>query len=66
MAKVFPDTNIFVDALHRAPEKQILENLEDNIQLHSAAEAECDFFLTSDDKLLKIKFFGKTEIKSGL
>lgn len=119
MARVFLDTNIFIDALHRAPEKQILENLEgnilyastlsfhiycytfkvkipnkevvlqkekfqlvnlsedilekaldgptndleDNIQLHSATEAECDFFLTSDEKLLKLKFFGKTEIK---
>lgn len=36
--------------------------LEDNIQLHSAAEAECDFFLTSDKKLLNMKFFGKTQV----
>lgn len=41
-------------------------DLEDNIQLHSAAEAECDYFLTSDDKLLKMKFFGKTQIASSL
>ncbi|MBI2329939.1 hypothetical protein HYU94_00940 [Candidatus Daviesbacteria bacterium] len=41
-------------------------DLEDNIQLHSAAEAECDIFLTSDAKLLKLKFFGKTEIKSAI
>jgi len=39
-----------------------LGDLEDNIQLHSAAEAECDYFLTSDEKLLKMKFFGKTKI----
>lgn len=118
MARVFLDTNIFIDAIHRAPEKQILEtlegkviyvsplsfhiycytfkikipnkkvalqkekfhlsdfsenilekalegptaDLEDNIQLHSAAEADCDIFLTSDEKLLKIKFFGKVQI----
>lgn len=37
-------------------------DLEDNIQLHSAAEAECDYFLTSDKKLLAMKFFGKTRI----
>lgn len=42
------------------------KDLEDNIQLHSAAEAECDFFLTNDKKLLKLKFFGKTEIKPDL
>jgi predicted nucleic acid-binding protein len=41
-------------------------DLEDNIQLHSAAEAECDIFLTTDQKLLNMKFFGKTQIKSGL
>lgn len=37
-------------------------DLEDNIQLHSAVEAECDFFLTADAKLLALKFFGKTQI----
>src|SRR3990167_6007961 len=41
-------------------------DLEDNIQLHSAAEAECDIFLTSDKKLLKLKFFGKTKISQEL
>ncbi len=122
MARIFLDTNIFIDAIHRKPEKQILEtlegniiyvstlsfhiycysfkikipnqkvglqkgkfqiidfnsnildkslegptnDLEDNIQLHSAAEAECDIFLTSDEKLLKLKFFGKMEIKPSL
>ncbi len=122
MAQVFLDTNIFIDAIHRTPEKEILEklegniiyvstlsfhiycysfkikipnkkvilqkekfqmvdfsldildkalegptkDLEDNIQLHSAAEADCDIFLTSDEKLLKLKFFGKMELKSSL
>ncbi len=41
-------------------------DLEDNIQLHSAAEADCDFFLTSDKKLLKMKFFGKVKIIGNL
>ena len=122
MGRVFLDTNIFIDAIHRAPEKQILEtlegniiyvsplsfhiycytfkikipnkkvelqkekfhlvvfsenildkalggpttDLEDNIQLHSAAEADCDFFLTNDAKLLNMKFFGKVQILAGL
>lgn len=39
-------------------------DLEDNIQLHSAKKAECDYFLTSDKKLLKMKSFGKTKIVS--
>ena len=37
-------------------------DFEDNVQLHSAAAAECDFFLTSDKELLKTKFFGKVQI----
>ena len=37
-------------------------DLEDNIQLHSASLADCDYFLTFDDQLLKMKFFGKTQI----
>ncbi|MCR4278235.1 MAG: hypothetical protein NUV85_04500, partial [Candidatus Berkelbacteria bacterium] len=28
MAKIFLDTNIFIDSIHRAPEKQIIETLE--------------------------------------
>lgn len=39
-------------------------DLEDNIQLHSAADADCDLFLTNDKNLLKMRFFGKTEILS--
>lgn len=120
MAKVFLDTNYFIDAIHRKPETQILDSLEsfivlistlsfhiycyvfkikipdsrvlaqrgkfqvvdfsdnilekslsgptkdfeDNVQLHSAAEAMCDFFLTSDRDLLTMQFFGKTKITS--
>lgn len=41
-------------------------NLEDNIQLHGAASADCDFFLTEDKKLLALKFFGKTRVVSDL
>lgn len=37
-------------------------DLEDNIQLHSAAQSGCDYFLTNDKALLKMRFFGKTEI----
>lgn len=120
MAKVFLDTNYFIDAIHRRPEKEILDSLEnhiayisplslhiycyvfkikvpdkrvlaqiekfqvvefsediavrslmgptsdfeDNVQLHSCAEALCDVFLTADKDLLKMKFFGKTHIIS--
>lgn len=42
------------------------QDLEDNIQLHSGAESDCDFFLTHDQKLLDMKFFGKTAISKGL
>lgn len=41
-------------------------DLEDNIQLHSAAIANCDFFLTGDKQLLKMKYFGQMEIVSNL
>ncbi len=37
-------------------------DFEDNVQLHSAADGECDFFLTEDKELLNMKFFGKTQI----
>lgn len=39
-------------------------DFEDNVQLHSAAEADCDIFLTEDKKLLDMKFFGKVRINS--
>ena len=68
-----PDTkmNSFINDFNLIPLTQdILDkalegpttDLEDNIQLHSAAEGECDFFLTEDRKLLDLKFFGKTQI----
>ncbi|MBI5613634.1 hypothetical protein HY947_01810 [Candidatus Gottesmanbacteria bacterium] len=120
MARVFLDTNIYVDAVYRKPEVRfqflhhevyysslsthilfyvlhlkvpdpmvtsvlkefgpidftasILEkalngpttDMEDNIQLHSAAEAECDYFLTNDKKLLSMTYFGKTRIVNAL
>lgn len=41
-------------------------DFEDNVQLHSAAQAECDLFLTTDRRLLALTFFGKTKIVSGI
>lgn len=46
--------------------KSPTNDFEDNVQLHSAAHAECDFFLTEDKKLLDMKFFDKTRIVSSL
>jgi len=118
MAKIFLDTNYFIDAIYRRPEKKILETLEgysvyistlsihiycyvynikipnsgvaeqigkfqvvdfseivlnrslvgptgdfeDNVQLHSAAEADCNVFLTNDKKIKALKYFGKIKI----
>lgn len=41
-------------------------DLEDNIQLNSAAQEACDYFLTKDKRLLKMKYYGKTEIVNKL
>jgi hypothetical protein len=41
-------------------------DLEDNIQLHSASFSDCDLFLSSDKKLSKLKFFGKIKIQNKL
>ncbi len=41
-------------------------DIEDNIQLHSASSSHCDYFLTSDKQLLKMKYFGEVEIISSL
>lgn len=38
------------------------DDFEDNVQLHSATQAECDLFLTEDKKLLSLKFFGKARM----
>lgn len=42
------------------------DDFEDNVQLLSAAEAECDLFLTEDKKLLNLKFFGKMQVVSNI
>ena len=42
------------------------KDFEDNVQLHSATEAKCDIFLTSDKDLLKMKFFGNMLIQPSL
>lgn len=42
------------------------EDFEDNIQLHSAVAAGCEYFLTSDNKLLKPAYFGNLEIRSAV
>ncbi|NCO11969.1 PIN domain-containing protein [Candidatus Pacearchaeota archaeon] len=51
------DKNIYQLA-SKGPNK----DLEDNIQLHSCAQADCDYFLTNDKELLKMIYFGKTKI----
>jgi len=38
------------------------DDFEDNVQLHSAAQSDCDYFVTHDSKLLQMKFFGKVKI----
>lgn len=38
------------------------DDFEDNVQLHSAVNAECQYFCTSDKKLLKLGYFGKVKI----
>ncbi|MCE7897743.1 MAG: hypothetical protein DPW11_03950 [bacterium] len=37
-------------------------DLEDNIQLHSATQGKCQYFLTRDKLLLKLGYFGETAI----
>lgn len=120
MAKIYLDTNIFIDLLRRDPSirnqldshevmvsplsfhilcyaakiklpdgaidqaikglhivnltKQTLKrsasgptkDMEDNIQLHSAASVDCDYFFTNDKELLKMKYFGKMQIVSSM
>jgi predicted nucleic acid-binding protein len=41
-------------------------DFEDNVQLHTAAAAECEVFLTKDKKLLGLRFFGKVQITPNL
>jgi hypothetical protein len=39
-------------------------DFEDNLQLHSAAIEDCDLFLTNDQELLNMSYFGKVNISS--
>ena len=39
-------------------------DIEDNLQLHSAVRANCEYFITRDKLLLKMAYFGKTKITS--
>ena len=59
---VVPLTKSIIDKALLGP----TTDLEDNIQLHSAAEAECDLFLTNDEKLLDMTFFGKMRLTPSL
>lgn len=59
---IVPLTKYLVDKALVGP----TSDFEDNVQLHSAAEADCDFFLTEDKRLLNLKFFGKTRMVSDL
>ena len=63
---VLEQTNIFQivefsDTILKRALEGPTPDFEDNVQLHSAAEAECDLFLSEDKKLLELKFFGKTQ-----
>lgn len=55
-------TNALIEKAFDGP----TSDMEDNIQLHSAAEADCDYFLTNDKKLLAMTYFGKTKMVSTL
>ncbi len=65
LQKLFGIVPLTKEILNKALEGPTTD-LEGNIQLHSAAEAECDLFLTNDKKLLDMKFFGKTQILNSL
>lgn len=41
-------------------------DMEDNLQLHTAVTGACDIFITRDQKLLQLKYFGKMEIREEL
>lgn len=42
------------------------DDLEDNIQLHSAVDEKCEYFFTRDKLLLKMAYFGTTHIVESL
>lgn len=56
----------FDSSIHNKSLNGPVPDFEDNVQLHSSIKAECDYFLTNDKDLLKMKFFGKTRITNSL
>ncbi len=55
----------FIDTTAAIAQKSFLgptDDYEDNIQLHSASDASCDVFITKDNGLLKLGYFGKVRI----
>ena len=55
------DKNILEKSL-----KGLTNDFENNVQLHSALLANCKIFLTQDKQLLKMAYFGQTEIKQNI
>lgn len=56
----------FTENLLRLALQGPTDDLEDNIHLQTALKANCDYFVTDDKELLKMKFFGKVKIVSSL
>jgi predicted nucleic acid-binding protein len=59
----------FVDYTASIAKKSVVgptTDFEDNVQLHSAVEANCTYFITKDLKLLKLGYFGKVHISDSL
>jgi len=61
MRDIYNIIDITSDILNKALSGPTTDLVE-NIQLHIAANRNCDYFLTSDEKILKMKFFGKTQL----
>ncbi len=62
-------TFIFVDATCEVAKKSFFgptNDFEDNVQLHCASESNCTVFITMDQRLLKLGYFGKVRICSTL
>jgi len=63
------ETYNFIDTTCEIAQKAAFgptSDFEDNVQLHSASEADCDIFLTKDIELLKLGYFGKVRICESL
>ena len=59
----------FVDATSDIAKKSLFgptNDFEDNVQLHSASDSNCNTFVTKDAKLLKLGYFGKVRICDSL